>query len=105
MANSKKLDVVQGRIAFWSLSKLRVNKHIDVRVKNLVNKYEGLGMFDLNIMSLRDRLYHLRKFRSTPTEDYRYLKHEYEIFLMGISLEGNVFTYNYSDLEFLAEYS
>ena len=62
-------------------------------------------MIDLNSMSLGDRLHHLRRFWGTQTEDYNYIKHAYETFIIDAGLEGNVFTHNNSALEFLEEHN
>ena len=105
MAKQKKVDVIQGGIAFRSLSKVGVNQHIDVPLQTMLNKFGGLGMIDLNSMSLGDMLHPIRRFWGTQTEDYNLIKHAYETFLMDVGLEGNIFTRNYGALEFLAEHS
>ena len=59
--DAEKVDIMQGRIAIRSLSKLGVNQPIDVPVQKLSNKFGGLGMIELNSKSLGDRLHHLRR--------------------------------------------
>ena len=103
--NSKKVDVMQGGIAFRRLSKLWVNQHIVVSLRTMSNKFGGLGMIHLNSMSLGDRLHHIRRFWGTQTEDSNWIKHVYETFIMDLGLEGNVFTRNDGALECLAEHS
>ena len=58
-----------------------------------------------NSTSLVDIFHHVRRFWGTQTEDYNWIKHEYETFLVDVGLEGNIFTRNYSALEFMAEHS
>ena len=65
------------------------------------NRFGGLGMIELNGMSLRDRLHHIRRFWGTQTKEYNWLKHAYETFLVDVGLGGNVVTCNYEALEFL----
>ena len=99
------MEATQSSIAFRCLSKLGVNQHIDVPLRTMSNMFEGLGMIELNGIGLRDRIHHIRRFWGTATEEYNWLKHAHETFLMDEGLGGNVVTRNYGALGFLAEHS
>ena len=64
-ADPKKVEAVQGSIAFRCLSKLGVNQHIDVPLQTTPNMFGGLGMIELNGMGLRDRIHHIRRLWGT----------------------------------------
>ena len=58
-ADPKKVEAVQGSIAFRCLSKLGMNQHIDVSLRTMSNMFGGLGMIELNGMSLGNIIYHI----------------------------------------------
>ena len=58
-ADPKKVEAIQGSIAFRCLSKLGLNQHIDVPLRTMSNMFGGLGMIELNSLGLGDRIHHI----------------------------------------------
>ena len=104
-ADPDKVDEAQREIFFKSLSRLGVNCNIRETVRQMPVRYGGLGMFDLNILCLGEKLHHVRSFWGTLTEEGRQLLHMYETFLMDVGLSGDVLARDFNALGYLAEHS
>ena len=66
-ADPDKVEDMQREIFFKSLSRLGVNRNIRETVTRTPVRYGGLGMFDLNILCLGEKLHFIRSFWGTPT--------------------------------------
>ena len=74
-------------------------------MRQILHRYGGLAMFDLNITCLGAKLHHLRSHWHQLTPEGDHLRQLYETFLMDVGLGGNIFTKNFNSLGFLAEHN
>ena len=91
-AKPEKVARVQAAIYHRSLSRLRVHKSIRRELRTMPEMFQGLGMFDLNVERLGQKVFFLRRHWNTPTAMGKMLKVAFETFQIDVGLDGNIFT-------------
>ena len=91
-AKPEKVERVQAAIYHRSLSRLRVHKSIRRELRTMPEMFQGLGMFDLNVERLGQKVFFLRRHWNTPTAMGKMLKVAFETFQIDVGLDGNIFT-------------
>ena len=103
---SAKLDVIDKAIHtvyHASLVRLWVNPKMKKEFCMLLEMYQGLGMFNLNIDGLGTRIFFLRQRWNMNTPISKMLRQAFKAFQMNVGLEGNIFVGDFTRLCNLSE--
>jgi len=84
------------KVFFKALPHLRVNRYIRSEFRHLPYKYQGLGIFDVNIERLGMKLFWIQRYWGSGCLEGQMLFHAYEAFSIDLGLDGNPFTYSFT---------
>jgi hypothetical protein len=101
----KVVDKALSKVFFKALPYLRVNRNLRTEFRHLPVKYQGLGIFDVNVERLGLKLFWIQRHWGASSLEGQLLLHSYEAFSIDLGLDGNPFKYSFDRYSYLAESS
>ena len=83
------------KVFFTALPYLRVNRNIRREWRHLPTRYQGLGIFDVNVERLGQKLFWIQRYWGTGGLEGQMLLHAFEAFSIHLGLDGNPFSYSF----------
>ena len=99
----KKVDKALHSFYHQTISRMGINRKMRREMRTISKKYGGLGLFDLNIDNLGERMHFITSHWDLPTATGQTLRHAYEMFRISVGLGGHIFERDFKHLGKLAE--
>ena len=101
----KIVDKALSKVFFTALPYLRVNRNIRTEFRHLPVKYQGLGIFDVNVERLGLKIFWIQRYWGEECLEGQLLLYSFEAFSISLGLDGNPFKYSFARFGYLADSS
>ena len=101
----KVVDKALSKVFFQALPYLRVNRNIRTEFRHLPVKYQGLGIFDVNVERLGLKIFWIQRYWGDSGLEGQLLLYSFEAFSIDLGLDGNPFQYSFERYGYLVESS